>query len=188
MPKPPERAALSIVGRRRRMLRAGAGLSAILAGLLAGCAGRSAATARPVPVLTFDREAAVETAAAADAATTQRAPTTAPTRAPRQWPRRTVAYQAGNNWHWPLWFEDAPMERYGCSLGDPFQPAFSTGLAGIHFLALPYSAWRRPPWQRVYPSDWPDEPPPACMMLPPLDPLAALAEAGVVIGLIALVP
>ena len=158
---------------------------AIVVGVFAGCAGQTAATTQPLPVRESSEPMAWLTAAPAP---TTQAASTALTRERRDWPLRIVRYEAANNWHWPLWFEDAPLERYGCSLGDPFQPFFSVGLAGIHFLALPYSAVRRPPWQQVYPSDWPKDPPPACMMMPPFDPIAGLAEAGVVIGLIALVP
>jgi len=157
------------------------GAGAVLAGLLVGCAATDVASTQPDPVSRPSEHAPLA----------PHASSTAPTVRSRSWPRRTVTYRAANNWHGPLWFEDAPLERYGCSVGDPFQPVVSIGLAAVHAAAIPYSAVRRPPWQRVYPSDWSKQPPPDCIMLPPVDaltPMAVLVEAGVVLGLIALVP
>lgn len=153
--------------------------------LPAGCAQTRVSSTQPLPASWTVAQAPRGVRSDASGAATTRS-----SRA-RHWPQRTVAYRAANNWHLPLWFEDAPMERYGCSVGDPFQPGVSVALAALHTAAVPYSAMRHPPWQKVYPSDWPEQPPDGCIMIPPFDgitPLAIGAEVAVIVNLILLVP
>jgi hypothetical protein len=92
--------------------------------------------------------------------------------------------------HKPLYFEDVNAERYGYTVSPLLQPAIS----GAHFFAnvaaLPYKMTTHPPCECIYtlghyrpgdcaPRRWHHE---------PLDAKAAAVEAGVVVGLVGIVP
>jgi predicted metal-dependent hydrolase len=89
-------------------------------------------------------------------------------------------YVARETWHYPDYFEDLALERYGHSFGC-VQPAVSY----VKFLAdlalLPYNAWLNPPCARQYDLGLyrPGDCAPRLIYLPEWDPHAALFEVAV---------
>jgi hypothetical protein len=113
-------------------------------------------------------------------------------------PTAGARFWAGFNYYWdatclchrPLYFEEINLERYGYGCGWCLQPAASAA----HFFgtvpALPYLATVDCPHECIYTLGHyrPGSCPPWHCHWPPCDPLAAVAEGGVMTGLIFLVP
>jgi hypothetical protein len=118
------------------------------------------------------------------------------------WP--TISYRAGayngvQAWtlprpsatfcHRPLYFEELNLERYGRSAG-VLQPVVSAARFFATIPTLPYQSVARHPDVCYYPCHpYPaGRPAPWVRELPPLDGPAGLAQAGVIVGLIFLIP
>lgn len=92
--------------------------------------------------------------------------------------------------HKPLYFEEPELERYGHTWGPYLQPLVSAG----HFYAvlptLPYHMGMDPPWECEYPLGHyrPGNCAPWIIPAMPLSVRGGLVEAGVVTGLIFLIP
>lgn len=107
----------------------------------------------------------------------------------RPWSELHFQWQASLYWHRPLYFEEPNLERYGLKHGC-LQPLVSAA----HFYALvpamPYLVLLDPPRERVY--DLGFARPGTKLARQPhryrFRPLAAAAEAALVVGLIALIP
>lgn len=68
----------------------------------------------------------------------------------RSFPALDYRWEATNVWHYPLYFEDPELERYGHSRPFFIQPVFSAARFGTQFLLFPYRASLLPPWKRDY--------------------------------------
>jgi hypothetical protein len=68
----------------------------------------------------------------------------------RTFPALDYRWEATNVWHYPLYFEDTELERYGHSRPFFIQPVFSAARFGAQFLLLPYRASLLPPWKQDY--------------------------------------
>ena len=107
----------------------------------------------------------------------------------REWLGYTYNWQASAFCHNPLYFEDVNLERHGHTLG-----CLQSAVSFAHFFGavplLPYHMTAEPPHECIYtlghhrPGTYV---PPHCN-LPPLDPAAITAQAGVTAGLILLIP
>ncbi len=109
---------------------------------------------------------------------------------PRTWVASTFTYQASNLCHKPLYFEEVHLERYGHTAGPIKQPL----LSGAHFFGyiavLPYKMAISPPMECEYALGYYRPGSCAPWHIPPI-PFSlrgALAEAGVWIGGIYLIP
>jgi hypothetical protein len=106
------------------------------------------------------------------------------------WPITDFNWAATGMYHKPLYFEEVNLERYGYTVSPVLQPLIS----GAHFFAtipvLPYKMTTHPPCECYYtlghyrpgscaPRRWHHE---------PWDPLAASVQAGVVVGLVYIIP
>ena len=109
---------------------------------------------------------------------------------PRDWVGSTYAWHASALCHKPLYFEEVQLERYGHTAGPFKQPL----LSGAHFfgslVVLPYKMAINPPTECQYALGYYR---PGCCApwhIPPvpLSVRAALVEAGVIIGGIAIIP
>lgn len=92
-------------------------------------------------------------------------------------------------YHQPLYFEEYAAERYGHSHG-PLQPAVSAAHFFATFPVLPYkmaAEWPHAPVRTTGPYR-PGVGGPVKPFLPPLRPVPGLVEAGVVTGMILLIP
>jgi len=113
-----------------------------------------------------------------------------PLAAVRYWPVRCYFWNATLMFHRPLYFEEINLERYGYGCGECIQPFVSAA----HFFgtvpALPYCLAADPPRECQYTLGHyrPGSCPPWRNHGPPIDPIAGLAEGGVLTGLIFLVP
>ena len=109
---------------------------------------------------------------------------------PRNWVAGTFTYQASNLCHKPLYFEEVQLERYGHTAGPIKQPL----LSGAHFFCniavLPYKMAISPPMECEYPLGYYRPGSCAPWHIPPIpfSVRAALAEAGVWIGGIYVIP
>ena len=99
-------------------------------------------------------------------------------------------WEASNLKYNPLYFEDAPLERYGHTWPEPVQPFVSVGKFGLQLVGLPYQMALDPLHKDVYPLGWyrPGECAPKKIYQIPLNGKAAAVEAGVITGLFFLVP
>ena len=110
--------------------------------------------------------------------------------APRNWLASTFTYQASNLCHKPLYFEQVQLERYGHTAGPIKQPI----LSGAHFFAniavLPYKMAINPPLECQYSLGYyrPGSCAPWHIPPVPISVRGALAEAGVWIGGIYMIP
>jgi hypothetical protein len=109
---------------------------------------------------------------------------------PRNWMASTFTYQASNLCHKPLYFEEVQLERYGHTAGPIKQPL----LSGAHFFGniavLPYKMAISPPMECEYALGYYRPGSCAPWHIPPIpfSVRGALAEAGVWIGGIYLIP
>ncbi|WP_373649729.1 hypothetical protein [Schlesneria sp. DSM 10557] len=108
----------------------------------------------------------------------------------RAFPQITLAWEASNYWHYPLYFEDPALERTGHSHHPIVQPFASIGRAAVQLGLLPYQMVIVPPCKHEYPVGWyrPGDCAPKLHYQIPLNAEAALVEAGVVTGLYFVIP
>jgi hypothetical protein len=109
---------------------------------------------------------------------------------PRAFPDAVFPWEAPNLWHYPLYFEDPALERYGHSHGYIAQPFWSVARFSGQLLALPYQMTIDPPCCPVYALGWyrPGDCAPKLKYKIPWNTHAAAVEAGVVTGLFFLIP
>ncbi len=103
----------------------------------------------------------------------------------RDFPPMFATYVARVNWHYPVYFEDISLERYGHHFGC-LQPAVSTGKFFIDLAMLPYNMYLDPPCEMQYTHGLyrPGDCVPHLIYLPRPDLHAALFAAGVWTGLL----
>ncbi len=108
----------------------------------------------------------------------------------RQFAETIFTWDAPDLWYNPLYFEDAPLERYGHTLPCCVQPFASVGKFGVQLLGLPYQMSIDPLCSRRYTLGWyrPGEWAPKKCYQVPLNADAALAEGAVATGAIFLFP
>lgn len=102
-----------------------------------------------------------------------------------------LQWQPSNLWYHPLYFEDAPLERYGHTYSPLIcQTVASTGRFVGQAVMLPYNATLRCPESREYPLGWyrPGECAPHLKYCCPWNEEAAVHEALAVVGLVFLIP
>lgn len=108
----------------------------------------------------------------------------------RGWAEFTHAWEAPGLYHLPLYFEDVALERYGHSDCPFFQPVVSAAWFFGTVPLLPYQMGLEPPLEHVHALGYyrPGSYAPRLIYPIPLRADAALLEAGVVTGLIFLIP
>ena len=109
---------------------------------------------------------------------------------PRAFPDTAMAWEPSNYYHYPLYFEDAVLERYGHTYPAPIQPFVSVAKFSGQLLALPYQMTLDPVNKEMYALGWyrPGEVAPKLKYQIPLNAQAAAVQAGVTTGLIFLIP
>ncbi len=106
------------------------------------------------------------------------------------WGDNVFNWSAAKSWHHPLYFEEVNLERYGYQCHPLAQPFVS----GAHFFltvpTLPYQMTVHPPQECIYTLGHyrPGSCAPWQRNRLPWDPRAAAVEAGVVVGLVFLIP
>jgi len=108
----------------------------------------------------------------------------------RGWGSTCYQWEASALYHQPLYFEDVPLERYGQTLRPVLQP-FASGakfFASVPF--LPYKAVLEPPIEHVYALGYyrPGSIAPRLRYRLPIRYDAAAVQAGIVVGLILVLP
>jgi len=109
---------------------------------------------------------------------------------PRCWAPTTFLWKSTGLCHKPLYFEEVQLERYGHTVGPLLQPIVS----GAHFFltvpVLPYQMGLTPPGECMYTLGYyrPGSCAPYTLDPIPLSARAALAEGGVMTGLVFLIP
>ncbi len=105
-------------------------------------------------------------------------------------PRSTgepILYQwhASNLHHYPLYFEDPALERYGHTHESYLQPVVSVARFGVQLVGLPYQMTIDPVWKRRYTLGWyrPGECAPKQYEQIPWNTKAAINQAAVTSGL-----
>ncbi len=100
------------------------------------------------------------------------------------------SWQASDLYHNPLYFEDPAFERYGHTHCELIQPFVSVGRAGLQLVGLPYQMTIDPVCKRMYALGYyrPGECAPKKYYRIPWNLHAAVAEAGVLTGLIYIFP
>ncbi len=106
------------------------------------------------------------------------------------WGDSSYPWSATKSWHRPLYFEEVNLERYGYQCHPVLQPLVS----GAHFFltipTLPYQATVHPPRECIYTLG--HYRPGSCVPWQrhclPWDARAAAVEAGVIVGLVFLIP
>ncbi|MCH7989531.1 MAG: hypothetical protein IID46_10350 [Planctomycetes bacterium] len=90
----------------------------------------------------------------------------------------------------PLYFEDAPLERYGHTHHPLLQPFVSATRFGVQLVGLPYQMTIDPIYKKRYPLGYyrPGEYAPKKLYQIPLNLDAAIVEAGAVTGMFFLIP
>lgn len=113
----------------------------------------------------------------------------APINANHNWPTFHYAWEASAVPHNPLWFEDVNLERYGYTHGI-LQPWISGGRFFLNVVFLPYHLVAEPPGKLEYPLGYyrPGDPAPPVRQIKPVKPLAGVAEAAFIIGMIIILP
>lgn len=109
---------------------------------------------------------------------------------PRAFPEAALPWVPTNYYHFPLYFEDAVLERYGHSYPEPIQPFVSVAKFSGQLLALPYQMTLDPINKPKYTLGWyrPGEVAPKLRYQVPWNAQAAAVQAGVTTGLIFLIP
>ena len=99
-------------------------------------------------------------------------------------------WEASDLYHNPLYFEDPALERYGHTYPDIVQPFASVGRFGLQLVGLPYQMTIDPICSKHYALGWyrPGECAPKLLYQIPWNTRAATVQAGVVTGLIFLIP
>ena len=108
----------------------------------------------------------------------------------RAFPAVVMPWDAPNYFHYPLYFEDPALERYGHTQHPLVQPIASIGRFGVQLLSMPYQMTIDPPCREVYSLGWyrPGECAPKLHYQIPLDAKAAVVQVATVTGLVFLVP
>jgi hypothetical protein len=103
---------------------------------------------------------------------------------PRQMEPLLYQWHASNLHHYPLYFEDPSLERYGHSFHPLAQPFVSTGRMSLQLLGLPYQMTIDPVCKPVYTLGWyrPGECAPKQVYQIPWNTRAAITQAGVTTG------
>jgi len=109
---------------------------------------------------------------------------------PRAFPDTVFAWDAADFYHYPLYFEDPALERYGHTYPFVVQPIVSAGRFSAQFLALPYQMTIDPVCKPMYALGYyrPGDCAPKLHDPIPWNLHAAAVEAGVVTGLFFLIP
>jgi len=109
---------------------------------------------------------------------------------PREFEESVFAWEPSNLFYNPLYFEDAPLERYGHSYPDIVQPFVSLGKFSVQLIGLPYQMAIDPVNSLQSPLGWyrPGEYAPKLIYQIPWNRRAALTEAGVITGLFFIIP
>jgi hypothetical protein len=98
-----------------------------------------------------------------------------------------ILYQwhASNLYHYPLYFEDPQLERYGHTFENYMQPFASVGRFGVQLAGLPYQMTIDPIWKRRYTLGWyrPGDVAPKQVHQIPWNTKAAINQAAVTTGL-----
>jgi hypothetical protein len=112
------------------------------------------------------------------------------TYAPRSFPDAMYAWEPSNFYHYPLYFEDAVLERYGHTYHPLVQPVVSVAKFSTQLVLLPYQMALDPIDRPMYSLGWyrPGDCAPKLRYQPPLNAKAAAVEAGVVTGLFFIIP
>jgi hypothetical protein len=110
-------------------------------------------------------------------------------RASRGWAVSEYNWEATAMFHQPLYFEEVNLERYGYTHGIA-QPAISYGQFLVNVIAMPYKVMAEPPREEVYTLGHyrPGSYAPYRIHYPPASVSGGLFEAGVVLGLVFLIP
>jgi hypothetical protein len=108
----------------------------------------------------------------------------------RAFPATAYCWEPSNLYHYPLYFQDPQLERYGHTYGDHVQPFVSIARFGVQFVGLPYQMTIAPPNCPIYALGWyrPGECAPKLHYQIPLNLKAALVEAAVVTGIAFAIP
>jgi len=109
---------------------------------------------------------------------------------PRMFPDVAMAWEPTNFYHFPLYFEDPALERYGHTRSFLVQPFVSGARFTGQLLALPYQMTIDPIDKPVYALGWyrPGEVAPKLKYQVPFNAQAAAVEAAVVTGMFFLIP
>jgi len=109
---------------------------------------------------------------------------------PRVFADTAVTWEATNYYHYPLYFEDATLERYGHTYPFVIQPFVSGAKFTGQLLALPYQMTLDPINKEMYALGWyrPGEVAPKLKYQIPWNAQAAAVEAATVTGLFFLIP
>lgn len=109
---------------------------------------------------------------------------------PRAFPDMMMPWQASNFYHYPLYFEDPTLERYGHTPGFLVQPFASAARFSGQLVLLPYQMTIDPILKPTYTLGWyrPGDVAPKLRYQIPWNFKAAVVEAGVVTGLVFLIP
>ncbi|MGE5195360.1 MAG: hypothetical protein ACM3U2_22935 [Deltaproteobacteria bacterium] len=103
---------------------------------------------------------------------------------PRDFAHIHYCWEPTNMYHYPIYFEDVPLERYGHTRHYLIQPFFSGAKFAVQLLGLPYQMTLDPVCSRQYSLGYyrPGECAPYKYYQIPLNAEAALVEAGVITG------
>jgi hypothetical protein len=99
-------------------------------------------------------------------------------------------WHASNLSHNPLYFQDAPLERYGHTHNELVQPFVSVGKFGVQLIGLPYQMTIDPCCKKMYTLGWyrPGECLPKMYRKIPWNKQAAVTQAGIMTGFAFLIP
>lgn len=108
----------------------------------------------------------------------------------RMFESHVYSWKPSDLYHYPLYFEDPPLERYGHTHHELLQPFISAHRFGTQLIGLPYQMTIDPVLKKTYTLGWyrPGEPAPMLLYQVPWNSEAAVVEAGVITGLFFLVP
>jgi hypothetical protein len=109
---------------------------------------------------------------------------------PRMFPDVAMSWEASNFYHFPLYFEDPALERYGHTRSFFVQPFVSGARFMGQLVALPYQMTIDPIDKPVYALGWyrPGECAPKLKYQVPFNAEAAAVQAAVTTGMIFLIP
>jgi hypothetical protein len=109
---------------------------------------------------------------------------------PRMFPGTVYEWEPSNFYHYPLYFEDPQLERYGHTYGHIAQPIASLARFGGQLVLLPYQMTLDPICTKQYSLGWyrPGECAPKLHYQFPLNAHAAFVQAAVVTGIFFAIP
>lgn len=109
---------------------------------------------------------------------------------PRKFENALYAWEAADLYHYPLYFEDPSLERYGHTYHEALQPFASAARFGVQLIGIPYQATIDPVRKPVYTLGWyrPGECAPKLFYQIPWNSRAAAVQAGVTTGMFYLIP